>query len=103
MMLKAVFFDMGGTIDTFRYSREQRIVEVAQIRECLSRADIMLDCTDANLADLITQGATDYLQWNMGSNIELKPAEIWSRYFFKGLEIKAADLEPVAEELAFLY
>ncbi len=103
MMLKAVFFDMGGTIDTFRYSRELRISEATQIRECLSRTGIILDQTDADLADLITRGAADYLQWNMVSNIELKPAEIWSRYFLKGLGISSANLEPIAEELAFLY
>jgi putative hydrolase of the HAD superfamily len=103
MMLKAVFFDMGGTIDTFRYSRQHRITEAACIRECLGRTGIMLACNDTELADLITRGASDYLQWNLVSNIELSPAEIWSTYFHKGLGISTAKLEPAAEELAFLY
>ena len=59
MMLKAVFFDMGGTIDTFRYTREQRIKAVSAVRECLSRTGIILTCSDPCLADMITAGTSD--------------------------------------------
>ena len=102
MMLKAVFFDMGGTIDTFRYTREQRIKAVSSVRECLSRTGIIPTCSDTCLADMITTGTSEYLRWNMVTNVELKPAEIWSTYFLKDLHIDPADLEPIAEELAFI-
>ena len=102
-MLKAVFFDMGGTIDTFRYTREQRIMAVSAVRECLSRTGIITSCSDTCLADMITAGTSEYLRWNMVSNVELKPAEIWATYFLKDLHLNPADLEPVAEELAFIY
>ena len=103
MMLKAVFFDMGGTIDTFRYTREQRVLAVSAVRECLSRTGIIPTCSDTCLADMITTGTSEYLRWNMVTNVELKPAEIWSTYFLKDLHIDPADLEPIAEELAFIY
>ena len=103
MMLKAVFFDMGGTIDTFRFSREQRVIAAPEIRECLSRTGIITTCSDAHLADMITAGTSEYLRWNMVTNVELKPAEIWATYFLKDLHLSPAILQPVAEELAFIY
>ncbi len=103
MMLKAVFFDMGGTIDTFRYTREQRIKAVSAVRECLSRTGIITSCSDTCLADMITSGTSEYLRWNMVSNIELRPAEIWATYFLKDLHLSSSDLEPIGEELAFIY
>jgi len=102
MMLKAVFFDMGGTIDTFHYTREQRIMAVSAVRECLSRTGIIPTCSNVCLADMITAGMSEYLRWNMVSNVELKPAEIWATYFLKDLHLIPANLEPIAEELAFL-
>lgn len=103
MMLKAVFFDMGGTLDTFRFTRELRIANAPLIRACLARGGIQADLSDEQLADAITQGVTAYLRWNMVSNLELSPAEIWSRFYLKNLQIDARALAPIAEELAFLY
>ena len=103
MTLQAVFFDMGGTIDTYRFTKEYRIANIHLIRECLARTGIFLTLSDEQLADLITKGVSRYLDWNLESNIEMKPEEIWSKFFFKGLHISAKQLTPIAEELAFLY
>lgn len=103
MRLTTVFFDMGGTIDIFGYSREYRIENIHHIKDCLARKFIKLDMTDEQLADSITRGASDYLHWNMTTNIELDPAEIWSRFFLKGKNIHKNDLSSIAEELAFIY
>jgi putative hydrolase of the HAD superfamily len=103
MVIKAVFFDMGGTIDTYRFTRQYRIANMFLIRGCLARAGITLEQSDEQLTDAIARGVSAYLRWNRTYNLELKPADIWSRYFFKGMDISAQALEPVAEELAFLY
>ena len=103
MVLKAIFFDMGGTIDTFHFTREYRLKNVPLLRECLNRSGITLSASDEQLTDMIAQGVAEYLQWNMVTNIELKPAEIWSKYFLKESGISTAALVPAAEELAFLY
>lgn len=103
MTLKAVFFDMGGTLDTFRFTREERIAKMGLIRNTLSRVGINPEVTDEQLADGITAGVSSYLQWNRKTNVELKPEEIWSRFFLKELSILPEVLSPVAEELAFLY
>jgi putative hydrolase of the HAD superfamily len=103
MTLKAIFFDMGGTIETFQFTREYRIKKIHLIRECLEKAGIQPSVSDTQLADKITEGAMTYLRWNLESNIELKPSEIWSKYFLIGLSVSSKALAPIAEELAFIY
>jgi len=103
MKLNTVFFDMGGTIDTFGYTREYRIKNTHLIKDCLAKVSIVLNWTDEQLADAITKGASDYLRWNMKSNVELSSAEIWSNFYLKGQSVSVNDLSPIAEELAFLY
>ena len=103
MSLQAIFFDMGGTIDTFRFTRQYRIENCHVIRECLLHAGIDLPVSDDQLADMITDGAAAYTKWNLVSNIELPAHEIWCRYFLKDLSVSQEALQPVSEELAFLY
>lgn len=94
---------MGGTIDTFRFTRDQRISKMPLIRERLSRVGVFPSMTDEKLAESITLGVNTYLQWNMESNIELKPEEIWSKFFLKKIHISPDKLHPVGEDLAYLY
>lgn len=103
MKLQAIFFDMGGTLDTFRFTREYRIANVHLIRECLLKAGISLKMDDEKLAGMITSGASAYLVWNHDLNIELHPSEIWSKFFLKGAHVSQKSLLPIEEELAFLY
>ncbi len=103
MSLQAIFFDMGGTIDTFRFTRQYRIEHCHVIRDCLLRAGISLPVTDEQLTDMITSGAATYNRWNMQTNIELPSAEIWANYYLKDLSIDREALHPIGEELAFLY
>ncbi len=78
MNLQAVFFDMGGTLQSFRYDRNWRIAHVGVLRACLEKGGIHLDWTDAQLADAITNGMSDYRR-RVDSRIELTPALICLR------------------------
>lgn len=103
MKLQAVFFDMGGTLDTYRQTRDFRITNAHLIRECLNRGGFNLPWTDEQLVDAISSGMAAYYEWNFDSKIELPPAEIWSRFIFTGLDFSANELAPIGEELAFTY
>lgn len=103
MRLQAVFFDMGGTIDFYRQTREYRIRQSYLIRECLERGGVILPWSDERLVDAIASGMADYYDWNRESNIELGPAEVWSRFLLDGLNVSTETLMPIAEELALLY
>ncbi|HWR65096.1 MAG TPA: HAD family hydrolase, partial [Bellilinea sp.] len=103
MRLQAVFFDMGGTIDCYRQTREYRIQQVYLIRDCLGRGGIVLPWNDEQLVDALGSGMIAYHDWNRESYIELGPAEIWSRFMLDGLNISAETLQPIGEELALIY
>jgi len=103
MKLQAVFFDMGGTIQTYRYDREMRFKRIHFLRDCLSKGGIHLDLNDAQLADTILGGIASYQKWNRQSLIELPPLDVWSNYVFKNFSISIEKLAPIAEELSYVY
>jgi hypothetical protein len=49
MSIRAVFFDMGGTIETYGWTPESRIQETVGIQQLFSNAGISLDLTDKQL------------------------------------------------------
>ncbi len=103
MGLEAVFFDMGGTIDTYFYTPELRIKNVHFLRECLQKADITFTLNDRELAEAISRGVASYHKWNRESLIELTPPEVWSQFTLKEFGLSRKQLEPIAEELTYLY
>jgi len=103
MGLKAIFIDMGGTIETFRFTRQHRIENCHVIRDCLATKGISLPIDDEQLADMISKNISTYSRWSMTTNIELSSAEIWSNYILKDFSIGKETIEDIAENLAFLY
>jgi len=103
MSLEAVFFDMGGTIDTYYFTRELRTKNVHFLRECLEKAGITFELNDEELANAVSRGVSSYHKWNRESLIELTPPEVWSQFTLKEFNISRKQIEPVAEELTYLY
>lgn len=103
MKLQAVFFDMGGTLDTYRQTRDFRIANAHLIREILTKAAIPFPWSDEKLVDAISAGMAAYYAWNYDSKVELPPEQIWSRFVLDGLNYSAELLAPVGEDLAFTY
>lgn len=103
MDLSTVFFDIGGTIETFRYDRELRRTNTPFFRQCFEKAGISLDLDDEALCDLISNGVAAYQKWNRQSLIELPAIEIWSQYVFKEMDVPKKKLAQIAEELCYLY
>ncbi len=103
MTIQIVFFDMGGTIQSYQYTRELRIQNAPLLRDCLQKSGIQLSLSDEELADTVTQGMDAYHKWNRESMIELNPKEIWNKVVFKDLSISENALSPIAEELTYLY
>jgi putative hydrolase of the HAD superfamily len=103
MMIKAVFFDMGGTLETFRFTREYRIQQAPLLRKCLEGAGITLSDSDEQLADRVTRGISSYHKWNLQSMVEIPTSEIWGKYVFAGLSFDQQALASISEEFSFLY
>jgi putative hydrolase of the HAD superfamily len=101
MSIRAVFFDMGGTIETFWYTPELRLQATPALRQKLQEAGIDLHLEDDQLLDVISNGLHRYHQWRMKSLQELPASQIWGKYILASYPVNPIVLEAVAEELTF--
>jgi putative hydrolase of the HAD superfamily len=101
MKLEAVFFDMGGTIDTHTHERSAGIRATEVIRSLLARSGITLSLCDEELYDRINEGLTSYRRWREDSWIELPPERVWREFVLRSYTVAPGQLDEVAEDLAY--
>ena len=99
MTVKAVFFDMGGTIDTFWYSPEMRLQATPGLQQLLSAHGIDLHLSDLQLYELVTEGLAHYHQWRLGTLEELPVCLVWGRYILGESASNYPQLPEVADDL----
>lgn len=100
MRIQAVFFDMGGTIETFGYTRALRLKAAAGLRQRLLTAGIDLGLDDDELLAAVTQGLGRYKVWSIQSMQELSPQRVWAEYVLAAYDVDLEKLNAIAEELA---
>jgi putative hydrolase of the HAD superfamily len=100
--IQAVFFDMGGTIETFGYTQELRLEATADIQRRLSQAGIDLHLTNEQLYKVISCGLGRYKHWSIQTMEELSPQRVWAEYIFAEHAVDKNKLAAIAEDLAFL-
>lgn len=99
MTIQAVFFDMGGTIETFWHNRELRLEATPGIQERLLSAGIDLQLSNEQLFEVVSAGLERYHRWRMQSLEELSPRRVWSEYILNGYPVDPIRLASTAEEL----
>ncbi len=103
MTIKAAFFDMGGTIQTFTYNRELRLKATPGMQQILHRAGIDLGLTDEELCDVIEGGLGRYHTWRLETLEELPAFRVCQEFIFANISIDPHKLGKVAEELILYY
>lgn len=103
MTIQVVFFDMGGTIETYHSDEELRIRNSHFLRESLLQENIEFDLSDSEFTALVSKGIATYHDWSLESQIELPTAQIWSKFVFKGISISEEKLALISEELSQLF
>jgi putative hydrolase of the HAD superfamily len=98
MTIRAVFFDMGGTIQTFSYTRELRLDATPALQERILSAGINLHLGNEELYKLISEGLARYHEWSIGSMQELPPQRVWRDYILAGYPVDLCILETHAED-----
>ena len=103
MNIQAVFFDMGGTIDTHRHDRPSSFRAIEEkVRPLLLQAGLDLSSFDTEqLYSTFMKGLTNYRIWREETLIELPPERIWREFLLNDTEVKSHQLDEVAEELAY--
>ncbi len=103
MSIQAVFFDMGGTIETFRYDRALRLEATPGLQALLLQAKIELDLENESLYELVSQGLERYRRRALATNEELSPQRVWSEFILCDHPMQASRLAPEAAEELMCY
>ncbi len=101
MTIQAVFFDMGGTIETFSYTNELRLEKTPGIQSLLISAGINLGLNNQQLFEIVTSGLKDYHDWSLTSLTELESDKVWSEYILKNFSFDKQALASISEDLMF--
>jgi putative hydrolase of the HAD superfamily len=99
MTIEAVFFDMGGTIETYHHDSALRLRATPDLRRLLQNGGIDLDLSTEELRDVVTEGVARYRAHSVPSLIELPTERIWKDYVLQGYPVNAQRLAAIAEEL----
>jgi putative hydrolase of the HAD superfamily len=99
--IQAVFFDMGGTIETYWYDRELRLKATPGIQARLLAAGIDLDLDNEQLYQVVAAGLDQYKAWKDRSLIELHADEVWRDFILRDFTVDPVRLASVAEDLMF--
>jgi HAD superfamily hydrolase (TIGR01549 family)/HAD superfamily hydrolase (TIGR01509 family) len=103
MTIQAVFFDMGGTVETYWYTAELRLQATPGIAQRLRAAGIDLNLSNADLCRLVTEGLGRHHGWSKQTLLELPAPQIWHDYILKGFSYDPQALDRIAEDLTTYY
>ncbi len=99
MTIQAVFFDMGGTIETYAWTPELRIKATPGIQKRLADAGIHFDLNDKQLYEIISTGLDAYHRMSLQTMEELPPQRVWTEYILANYRVDPRQLGGLAEEL----
>ena len=99
MGIRAVFFDMGGTIETFWYTPELRFRATPELRRRLLHAGLDLQISDRELFEVINTGWERYHKESIESMQEQSTFKVWSEYIFSEFHLDHEKLSNISEEL----
>lgn len=99
MNIQAVFFDMGGTIDTFGFTPELRLAKTPGIQKLLANAGIDLGLDNEQLYSVVSLGLARYKTWSLSNEEEISPLRVWSEYILPDYTVDQDALASLAEDL----
>lgn len=102
-MLKAVLFDLGGTLHTADSPPGRAEWFAERLITRLADYGVRLDTDPEILAARLRENSEDYKHWSEEQLRELPQPVIWSDWYLRDWNLGAERLAPMAEELSFLY
>lgn len=102
-MIRAVLFDLGGTLHVCSASEERKLWFARRLISRLEEYGIHLDISEQALSRQLQENAERYKHEVEGTLRELPPEIVWSDYFLREQRLSRETLAPMAEELSFLY
>ena len=102
-MIRAVLFDVGGTLHVVQRDPELAQKFARTLLDRLEAAGIVLPTQPAPLAALLERNAEAYKRRSEETRRELPNDQIWAEYYLKDFGLTRGQLRPMAEELSVLY
>jgi putative hydrolase of the HAD superfamily len=101
--IRAVLFDMGGTLEELTYDQTIRQEATRGLREFLCGLDLDPGLSLPDLQATVLSGIEAYQAWREQSEIELPPERVWREYVFPDRGLSPERLMAAAEEITLFY
>jgi len=101
--IRAVVFDMGGTLEILTYDETTRREATRDLREFLRGLELDLSLSLQDLQSTVLSGIKAYQSWREQSEMELSPEKVWAEYVFADHGLCKARLMAAAEDIALFY
>lgn len=101
--IRAVLFDMGGTLEDVYYDDSIRLAAMPGLMEIMSKHGIDPGLPLPDLYAMVNSGMKKYGRWREESERELLPERVWPEFVFPDLNPPKERLAAIAEDLAFYY
>ena len=102
-MIKAVIFDVGGTLHTQVKTDASTRRFRALVREVLSQHGVLEETDDETLFSAIDEGARRYKKFSEDHMTELNPDVIWQDYFLSPFAFEKSRLSGAGETLCCIF
>jgi putative hydrolase of the HAD superfamily len=101
--IRAVLFDMGGTLESLYYDETTRRRGACELLEFLRRQGLDPGLSLPELQATVVFRMEGYQAWREHSEVELSPEKVWAEYIFPDCGLSKERLAAVAEDLAYLH
>ena len=102
-MIKAVMFDMGGTLEDLYSDEKNDRATAYALYEILNKHGIEVPYGAEELWKIVGAGIQEYKKDSERTLRELKPEEIWPDWGFKDIPVDKAKLAEISEEIAHMW
>ncbi len=101
--IRAVAFDLGGTLEEIHYDEAMRLEASRGLRDLLASRGLDPGLDVPILYTTVMAGLNAYHRWREESEIELPPERVWAEYILPDYGLPRERLEAAAEDLALFY
>lgn len=102
-MIKAVWFDIGGTVHVQDATLENDVVYAEMLYRFLTEQGIATTATPGELLEHVDIGAKNYKAFSEQELVELPGDEIWRNFMLKDFNVPPEKICGLGEELSYLY
>jgi len=101
--IRAVLFDMGGTLEDLYYDEAIRQQAARDLRQFLAERDLDPGLDAPALRAAVAAGLEAYQAWRERSEIELPPERVWTEYLLADHGLSKERLRAAADDLSMFY